>query len=84
MSTSSTTITLPHWAFVAIGKSDINTLIDRCEYETIIVTKHARTNLVMMGHAEWVRLTDAAARIKNRHETAQVKPTDNTGHASAD
>jgi PHD/YefM family antitoxin component YafN of YafNO toxin-antitoxin module len=84
MSSSSTTITLPHWAFVAIGKSDINTLMDRCEYETLIVTRQGRPDLVMMGHAEWVRLTDAAARIKKQHGTAQAKPTEDTGHASAD
>jgi hypothetical protein len=83
MSTPTTIITLPHWAFQTIGKSDINGLIDRCEYETIIVTRHARIDLVMMGHAEWTRLTEAAARIKNQHETAQAKPTDDTGNASA-
>jgi PHD/YefM family antitoxin component YafN of YafNO toxin-antitoxin module len=84
MNMSATEITLPHWAFMAIGQSDINVLMDRCEYETIIVTRQGHPDLVMMGHAEWVRLTDAAARIKNQHETAQAKPTEDTGHASAD
>jgi hypothetical protein len=84
MSTPTTIITLPHWAFQTIGKSDINVLIDRCEYETIIVTRQGRPDLVMMGHAEWMRLTDAAARIKNQHEAPQVKPTEDTGDASAD
>jgi PHD/YefM family antitoxin component YafN of YafNO toxin-antitoxin module len=84
MSTSSTTITLPHWAFQTIGKSDINVLIDRCEYETIIVTRQGRPDLVMIGRLEWLRLSDAAARIKNQHETAQAKPTEDIGNASAD
>ncbi len=84
MNTSATEITLPHWAFVAICKSDINTLIDRCEYETIIVTRQGRPDLVMMGHAEWMRLTGAAARIKNQHLSAQAKPAEDTGHAIAD
>ncbi len=79
-----TEITLPHWAFVAIGKSDINVLMDRCEYETIIVIRQGRPYLVMMGHAEWLRLKDGCARIKNQHETSQAKPTEDTGHARAD
>jgi N-methylhydantoinase A/oxoprolinase/acetone carboxylase beta subunit len=84
MSTPLTTITLPHWAFVAIGQSDINVLMERCEYETILVTRQGRPDLVMVGHVEWTRLADAAARIKNQHLSAQSKPIEDTGHASAD
>ena len=84
MKISATEITLPHWAFVAIGQSDVTILLDRCEYETIIVTRQGRPDLVLVGHAEWARLTDAAARIKKQRETAQAKPFEETGHASAD
>jgi prevent-host-death family protein len=84
MITSSTTITLPHWAFVAIGKSDINSLIDRCEYETIIVTRQGRPDIVMIGHAEWTRLTQCCSKVTKRHEPAQTTQSKSTDNASAD
>jgi PHD/YefM family antitoxin component YafN of YafNO toxin-antitoxin module len=56
MSTPARTTTLPHWAFHAIGRSDINVLIDRCEFETIIVTRQGRPDLVLINPAEWQKL----------------------------
>jgi hypothetical protein len=81
MSRSAITTTLPHWAFVAIGQSDINVLMDRCEFETIIVTRQGRPDLVMVGHAEWLRLTQSAVSRVRSEPTSTTRKED-TGHAS--
>ncbi len=60
MNMSTRMTTLPHWAFEAIAKSDIGSLIDRCEHETIVVTRQGQPDLVMISHAEWTKLNEAA------------------------
>jgi prevent-host-death family protein len=58
--------TLRSWAFAAIAKGDVNLLIDHCDFETIIITRKGRPDLVLISHDEWMKLTAAAARSARR------------------
>jgi hypothetical protein len=60
---------LPSWAFAAIAKGDISVLMDRCEFETIVMTRQGRPDLVLVSHAEWLKLT--SSRLPHaKNETA--------------
>jgi PHD/YefM family antitoxin component YafN of YafNO toxin-antitoxin module len=69
---------LPGWAFRTIANSDIDILIDRCEFETIIMTRQGRPDLVMISHDEWAKLTAAAARASRRGEVSEVEKAEST------
>jgi PHD/YefM family antitoxin component YafN of YafNO toxin-antitoxin module len=73
MSQSLPITTLPGWAFRTIAKSDIDVLIDRCEFETIVMTRQGRPNLVLISHDEWSKLTAAATRVARRDEVSEVE-----------
>jgi PHD/YefM family antitoxin component YafN of YafNO toxin-antitoxin module len=69
---------LPSWAFAGIAKCDVNLLIEHCEFETIIVTRKGRPDLVMISHDEWTKLTAAAARASRRGEVSEVEKAEST------
>jgi hypothetical protein len=73
MSKSIPITTLPGWAFRTIAKTDIDILIDRCEFETIVMTRHGRPDLVLISHDEWTKLTAAASRVARGGEVSQVE-----------
>jgi PHD/YefM family antitoxin component YafN of YafNO toxin-antitoxin module len=83
MSAPLRTTTLPHWAFHAIGRSDINVLIDRCEFETIIVTRQGRPDLVLINPAEWQMLTVKRETIDPSRE-AKATPSDGVKDVNED
>ena len=60
--------TLPDWAFKAIGGKSFDTLIDRTEHEIIVMTRRGVPELVLMNHAEWNALVEAAPRRQTPHE----------------
>jgi hypothetical protein len=51
-------VSLPIWAVSAIAKSDVHTLLDRCEHETILVEVGDHPTVVLLGYEEWLRLVD--------------------------
>ena len=50
------TVALPYWAFAAIAKADIQTLLDRCEHENILIEHYDQPTVVMMSHDAWFKL----------------------------
>jgi PHD/YefM family antitoxin component YafN of YafNO toxin-antitoxin module len=60
--------TLPDWAFKAIGSTAIDALIDRTEHEIIVMTRRGVPELVLMNHADWNALVEAAPRRQTPHE----------------
>ena len=62
--------TLPDWAFKAIGSTAIDTLIDRTEHEIIVMTRRGVPELVMISHADWNALVEAAAKRQVPAQTA--------------
>jgi prevent-host-death family protein len=53
-------VTLPDWAFKALAELAIDTLIDRTEHETIIITRRGTPDLVLLSHERWTRLLEGA------------------------
>jgi PHD/YefM family antitoxin component YafN of YafNO toxin-antitoxin module len=69
---------LPGWAFRTIAKSDIDVLIDRCEFETIVMTRQGRPDLVLISNDEWTKLTAAATRASRHSEVSKVEKAEST------
>lgn len=59
---------LPDWAFKVIGSSSIDALIDRTEHEVIVMTRRGLPELVLMNHADWNALVEAAPKRQAPHE----------------
>lgn len=55
--TSKPIATLPDWAFRSLAQHAIESLIDRTEHETIVITRRGKPDFVLMSHDEWRRLT---------------------------
>ena len=62
--------TLPDWAFKAIGSTAIDALIDRTEHEIIVMTRRGVPELVLVSHADWNALVEAAAKRQAPAQTA--------------
>jgi prevent-host-death family protein len=63
---------LPDWAFRSLATHAIETLIDRTEHETVMVTRRGRPDVVLVGHDEWARITAMAKRAGD--DTADTPP----------
>jgi PHD/YefM family antitoxin component YafN of YafNO toxin-antitoxin module len=60
--------TLPDWAFKVLGSTAIDTLIDRTEHEIIVMIRRGVPELVLINHAEWNALVEAAPKRQAPHE----------------
>ncbi len=54
--------TLPKRAFKALDSTAFDTLIDRAEQEVIVMTRRGMPELVLVSHADWNALVEAAAK----------------------